>query len=328
MQSFGAPRPTTNPYIHMLDESLAKEPGIEHLRFDYKRALLGKYDVLHFHWPETLLGGTTRPKRLVRALLASALLLRLRWGKVTVVRTVHNVELPSGISRWERWFLQGVEDHTSYRIALNQHSASFGQRSCVIPHGHYIDWFAGVPPVEAEDDTLGFVGLIRQYKGVESLIGAFKGTLESLPDTILRICGNPTSELMRQEVESLAREDSRIILDLRYLSEEAFATAIMGMRGVVLPYRFMHNSGAVLAALSLGRPVLVPDNEMNRDLASEVGPGWIHHFSDDLTPGDVIAFREAVSALPVEPPRLGARGWADAGRRHAEAYATASRRRA
>ncbi len=45
---------------------------------------------------------------------------------------------------------------------------------------------------------------------------------------------------------------------------------------VVLPYRFMHNSGAVLLALSLDRPVLVPDNEVNRLLEIEVGSDWVH----------------------------------------------------
>ena len=41
---------------------------------------------------------------------------------------------------------------------------------------------------------------------------------------------------------------------------------------MVLPYRQMHNSGAVLAALSLDRPVLVPATDQ-RGLGAEVGPG-------------------------------------------------------
>lgn len=324
MQSFGEPRPTTNPYIHMLDEVLAHEPGIEHLRFGYRRALLGRYDVLHFHWPETLLVGSSRMKRYARKLYATALLLRLRWTRTAVVRTVHNVDLPTGIDCWEHWFLQGIEDQATYRIALNAQTKSLDpHRSCVIPHGHYIDWFSNIPRVEAEADTMGFVGLIRRYKGVEALIEAFRDTRETLPETVLEICGNPTSESMREEVERLASDDDRVRLDLRYLSEEDFATSIMRMRGVILPYQFMHNSGAVLAVLSLGRPVLVPDNEMNRALSSEVGPGWLHTFVNDLTSKDVIDFRRAVSDVPLEPPYLGERDWADAGSKHTQAYAKA-----
>lgn len=327
MQSFRTPRATTNPYIHMLDTALGEERGIEHLRFDRKRALFGKYDVLHFHWPETLLDGTSPLKVVAHKVYASALLIRLRLSKITVVRTVHNVALPKGISRWERWFLKGVEKQTDYHITLNEQTVSPNpDRSCVIPHGHYIDWFSNVAKVDAELDTLGFVGLIRRYKGVETLIEAFEHTRGKLPNTTLRICGNPTSDGMREEVERLSRNDVRVQLDLRYLSEEDFAKSIMQMRGVILPYRFMHNSGAVLAALSLDRPVLVPDNDMNRTLSVEVGPGWVHFFHDDLTPEDIVAFREAVAILPDEPPRLNARGWSDVGLRHAQAYLRAAGR--
>src|SRR5699024_7660440 len=56
MQSFGPPRPTSNPYIHMLDESLAHTPDLIHQRFGRARAFFGRYDAIHFHWPETLFG--------------------------------------------------------------------------------------------------------------------------------------------------------------------------------------------------------------------------------------------------------------------------------
>ena len=85
MQSFGPPRATTNPYIHMLDEALRREPDIEHVNFDHKFALLGSYDVLHFHWPEALLAGTTPLKRYARMMFASALLFRLRVTGTPVV---------------------------------------------------------------------------------------------------------------------------------------------------------------------------------------------------------------------------------------------------
>lgn len=327
MQSFGPPRATTNPYIHMLDEALSHEPDIEHVHFDHKLALVGSYDVLHFHWPETLLVGRTPMRRCARRLYASALLLRLRLMGTKVVRTVHNVQLPTGLSRWEHWFLQGVEDQTAYRIALNEFTTVPEQQwSCVIAHGHYIDWFADVARVDPRGDALGFVGLIRQYKGVEHLMGVFHQTRLALPGTVLRIAGNPTSDSMRDEVQRLAGVDDRVELDLRYLSEEDFATSIMRVRGVVLPYRFMHNSGAVLAVLSLRRPVLIPDNAPNRALSQEVGRGWIHVFQDDLTASDLIDFHDALATPPARLPNLSARDWSDAGRLHARAYFAASSR--
>jgi beta-1,4-mannosyltransferase len=90
---------------------------------------------------------------------------------------------------------------------------------------------------------------------------------------------------------------------------------------VVLPYRHMHNSGTVLYALSLGRPVLVPDNEINRALSDEVGPGWVHRFSDTLTGSSLAAAIVALrSAPPVGRPDLSAREWPAGGVGHLEAY--------
>lgn len=321
MQSFGVPRATSNPYVHMLDQSLSANRRIEHLRFDRVRAMTGSYEALHFHWPETLLGGSTPLKRFARRLYASALLLRLRASKIAVVRTVHNVELPNGISSWERWFLQGIENRTDYRIRINAQTApSADGPSTLILHGHFIDWFDGMPKEEAEECTLGFVGLIRRYKGVEALVEAFAETKSALPQATLRISGNPTSPSIAEEIRALAAADDRVQLELQYLSEPEFARAVTRSRGVILPYRFMHNSGTVLAVLSLGRPVLVPDNAMNRALATEVGEGWVYFFKEDLSAHDIEDFMGSLEASPPAPARLDARSWADAGDKHADAY--------
>ncbi|MDA4891524.1 MULTISPECIES: glycosyltransferase [unclassified Microbacterium] len=328
MQSFGAPRPTSNPYIHMLDAALARTPGVEHLRFDRRRALLGRIDVLQFHWPETLFGTATGVKRLARRAYAAALGARLALGRVAVVRTVHNVELPQDVSGWERRYLEWIERRTDHRIVLNEQTALPDDLPrTLIPHGHYRDWFADVAPVEPAPRTLGFVGLVRRYKGVETLIDAFSATAEEAPDLRLSVAGNPSSPELAAEVRRRAEADPRIALDLRYLTEPDFARAVMGSAGIVLPYRFMHNSGTVLAALSLGRPVLVPRTEVNLALSAEVGPGWITVFDDELTADDLLAFADRVRTPPAEAPDLGARGWEEAGAAHREAFRRAVRAR-
>lgn len=328
MQSFGAPRPTSNPYVHMLDAALAADPGVEHLRFDRRAALVGRYDALHFHWPETLFGGATPVKRFVRRLFGTALVVRLRLTRVAVVRTVHNVELPDVDSRWERLLLRWIDRRADFHIRLNDSTPErSGIPSAVIPHGHYRDWFASVDPVPPVPRSLGFVGLVRRYKGVESLIACFRETSPRLPDWALRIAGNPSTGELADEICGLASGDERISLDLRYLSEEDFARAVMSATGVVLPYRFMHNSGTALAALSLARPVLVPRNEVNEALAEEVGAGWVSMFDGDLTAADLERFASAVTERPEADPQLDDRGWSLVGIRHREAYERAIRNR-
>lgn len=329
MQSFGRPRSTTNPYIHMLDAALAQSSEVEHVRFSRRRALLGRYDAMHFHWPETLFGGTTRPRAIARRAFAVALRIRLSLTRAAVVRTVHNVEPHAGPTPWERRYLAWLDRRTDHRILLNAHTPlEPGVAATVIPHGHYRDWFAAVPRVEPVPGALGFVGLIRPYKGVEELLDAFTATAGSAPGLSLRIAGNPASDALARDLRARAAADPRVELDLRYLSEEDFATAVLACSGIVLPYRRMLNSGAVLAALSLDRPVLVPRTEVNAALAREVGPGWISTFDGPLTARELVAFAAATARAPSAPPDLAARGWREVGARHRAVFrqAVAARR--
>lgn len=328
MQSFGAPRPTSNPYVHMLDAALAEAPGVEHIRFDRRRALLGRYDVLHFHWPETMLGGSTALRRTARRAFAIALAGRLALGRIAVVRTAHNIALPSDVSPWERRYLAWIERRVDHRIVLNEHTAvPEGTTATLIKHGHYRDWFAPLPALEASPATIAFVGLVRRYKGVETLLDAFASTSASAPQLRLRIAGNPTGAAIEQEVRMRAEADRRVSLDLRYLSEADFANTVMQSIGVVLPYRAMHNSGSVLAALSLERPVLVPRNDVAEALAAEVGPGWVHWFEGELTGDALERFARAASDPPATAPDLSERAWDRAGIAHRDAFRIAVARR-
>ncbi|MFT4214536.1 MAG: glycosyl transferase [Microbacterium sp.] len=317
---------TTNPYIHMLSSSLEATPGMEHMCFDRRRALFGGYDVFHFHWPEVHLGGSRRPVAIARRLYFAALLARLRLGRTAIVRTVHNVEFPQDITPWERRMLEAVERRTDFRIALNAQTNIAGGEHAVIPHGDFRAWYSGlgVEPRAAEPDTIGFVGLVRRYKGVEQLVRTFRDTMEIAPELRLRVSGNPSTLELAAEIRALAAGDARIELDLRFLAEEEFAAAIMASEGLVLPYRHMHNSGTVLAVLSLGRPVLVPRNEVNEALSAEVGPGWVMMFDGEVS-GEALsqflasAKRERSSAVP----NLAGRTWQDVGIQHREAYRAA-----
>ena len=97
---------------------------------------------------------------------------------------------------------------------------------------------------------------------------------------------------------------------------------------IVLPYREMHYSGAVLVSLSLNRPVLVPRNAANEALDAEVGPGWIQMFSGDLTGRDILDALGAVRAGEREAqPDLHLRDWDRAGRDHVAAYRRAAKGR-
>lgn len=324
LQSFPEPRPTTNPYIVMLAAALRALPDTELRTFTWRNALLRRYDVFHIHWPEILLEGRTPARAFVRQLLTAVLLLRIAVLRTPVIRTVHNLDLPDGISGRQRFLLRRFDRLTSLRITLNEQTpVPEGAESVTILHGHYRGWFAELPRLRPVDGRLAYFGLIRRYKNVQSLVTAFRGLP---PTSSLRIGGRPSTPELATEITELSGDDARIELDLRFLRDDELVGIATSAQLVVLPYREMHNSGGALAALSLDRPVLVPDNEVNRALAREVGERWVRRYSGTLT---TATLAEALDDLRSQPlpgsPDLSARDWSSVGAAHLGAYRRALR---
>ncbi len=319
LHSFRGPVPSTNPYLVMLRDAIESLPGTQVRTFTWKRAIFGRYDIFHVHWPENILVGSTRLKSIGIHLAADVFLARLRITRVPIVRTVHNIGIPTGLPPWRRRWIEALDRATTVRIRLTDLTpVDDPDTTITIPHGHYRDWFATSPAEPIIPGRLGYFGLIKPYKGVERLIEVFR----ELPGELqLRVGGRPTSAEVGDRLRELARPDPRIGLTLEYLSDAELVSLVSSSELIVLPYRHMHNSGSVLAALSIGRPVLVPDNEVNRRLVSEVGGDWIQLFDGELG-ADRLASALAVARaqLGSGAPDLSAREWDDAGLRHVEGY--------
>jgi len=329
MQSFGEPRGTTNPYLVMLRDALVAEPSVEHLPFSWRAALTERYDVLHVHWPDALLAARHWWTKAGKRAAFACLIARLRLSGIALVRTVHNLA-PAPGPYLDRVLIRALERHTDVRIRIAASTPEApGVPSVLVPHGHYRTWFERMPRAEPIPAQLGYVGLIKPYKGVERLVAAFAEAAASDPRLTLRIAGNPVDDELARRLRAAADRAPGLRLTLRYVSEEEFAEVVTSSELVVLPYRFMHNSGAALAALSLDRPVLLPENELNRALAAEVGPGWVHLFPGELSAGDLLGALQAARTTPRSAsPDLGGRDWRDAGAAHARAYRLAIDRRA
>lgn len=330
LQSVPPPRPTTNPYVVMLVQSLNSLPDVQVHHFRWRTALLGSYDVLHTHWPETLVGGRTPLRRLAHQLLFVALLARLRFSRTAVVRTVHNIDLPKGLNKRQRLLLSALDHRVTGRIRLNDQTDLQGMQltageSITVPHGHYRGWYANRTRVETEPGRIAFVGLVRRYKGVDELLGAFAATRLKHPELRLRVAGAATSPELAAELTDLAASDPRVTLKLQFLDDDELVAELTAAELVVLPARLMHNSGSVLAALSVDQPVLVVDNQVNRALAEEVGPGWVLLIKEQLSGERLVeAIEEVRAAARGSAPDLSARGWAQAAERHLTAYRSAA----
>ena len=325
MQTFGEPRDTTNPYLVMLRAALIAEPTVEHIPFSWRTALTGRYDVLHVHWPDALLAGRHWWTRAGKRVAFAGLIARVRVRRTAVVRTVHNVTPPSG-PRLDRALIRALDRRTDIRIRIAaQTPDADGVPSVLIPHGHYRTWFERMPHAAMVPGQFGYVGLIKPYKGVERLVDAYAAASASDPTLTLRISGKPVDEGIERRLRAATVRLDGLETSLRYVGEAEFVEVVTSSELVVLPYRFMHNSGTALAALSLGRPILVPANDVNRALSSEVGPGlgapvrWRPH---GRRPARCCA--RPAGRPPAAAPDLSARAWDDTGALHAGAYLLAA----
>lgn len=326
LQSFPEGRTTTNPYLLQLTRAL--RPHVEVLGFTWRRALTGRYDVFHVHWPEILLQGRTPARALARRILFRLFLTRLRLRRTAVVRTVHNVRSHESATRQEERLLHGFDQCTTLWVRLNPFTAvPVGALERTIPHGDYRDWYSAHAPGVPVPGRLLYFGLVRPYKGVEILVDSFRQLPRGAPDDViptLRIVGAPQSKELAQRLQLAAAGDARIRCALRHASDAELADAINAAELVVLPYAEMHNSGAALLALSLNRPVLVPQNVVTTALANEVGPGWVLTYNGPLSAeilADALAHaRRARSTLS---PDLSHRQWTLGAMDHVEAYVRA-----
>lgn len=321
MQSFRAPRSTTNPYITMLDESLARELGAGHRRFDWREALFTTYDVFHWHWPEGKIEGTNWWKTTGKHLLVGALLLKHRLSGVAVVRTVHNVQLPD-VRRISRWLLNQIDDHTDYRIVLNETTElPPEQPRSLIVHGDYRSWYSRYPRSPMQAGRIGAFGAVRRYKSTDSLLAAYGDAVAQRPSMSLRIGGRPSTPELERGVSDAVEALPGAEATLRFITDEELVSMVSSCELVVLGYRFMHNSGSVLASLSLQRPVLVPRNAVNEALADEVGHDWVLMYDGDLSGDDIVSALDRCAARdPAGAPDLSRRTWGETGRAHRLAY--------
>ncbi len=287
-------------------------------------ALRGGYQVFHVHWPEMLVRDAKPVRAFLQRRALSALVTLLRMRRIAIVRTIHNLRPHEAGHSAENRVLDSLDRHTDVFIRLNPTTpAPPASDTVTILHGHYRDRFSRWTLPEPERGRILHFGLIRRYKGVETLLEVFRSL--DRPDLNLRIVGRPSGGL-GEVIEHHQAEDARITSRLAFVEDEELVAEIGRAELVVLPYREMHNSGAILVALSLNRPVLVPRSPSNESLAEEVGPGWVHMYDGDLSADALTRTLDAVRwAETEEVPRLSGRDWPTLGRETYQAYLRAIR---
>ncbi|GAA1838342.1 glycosyltransferase [Agromyces salentinus] len=289
----------------------------DHVRiefFSWRTALTGRYDVFHVHWPELLIRRRSRVRSFLLRRALDALLLRLRLQRIPLVWTAHNMEPHEQGSAGERRSLARFTRAIDLVVRLNPTTVPpHGAAVITVLHGHYRSTLSAYPAAAIEPGRLLYFGIIRPYKGVPHLIDCFTGLPDR--DLSLRIVGKPHAG-QGELIEAATRADDRVTARLEFVDDDVVVEEVTRSELVVLPYREqMHNSGVLLAALSLGRPVLVPASPTNQALADEVGEQWIIQYEGDLDPAKLLDGLAAARRIPAGvEPELGLRDWDHIGR--------------
>lgn len=331
-----------NPYVDQLTQELLKL-GADVRPFNLRHVRAALADAVMIHWPEYAL----KEPALWPAIAGCArTLIKLAWSRrrgVSVVWTVHNLYAHGGrhpvIEKlfW-RMFIPLVSACIYLSPSTEREAKDRFRRLAKLPralihHPHYRA-IVGAPISKSAAryslglsrgrTTIGLVGRLQAYKGIQELLEAFRGAGD--PDLRLIIAGAPEDSAMSDLVRSHAASDSRIWIELEPLSSSRLKAIVSALDLVVLPYRRILNSGSALYALSLGRPVLVPESGALADLHDEFGEGWVQVFDLGRLTTEALVAAARSSVLSSGEPEMTGRSWNTAATRTLEFLRSLTRR--
>jgi glycosyltransferase involved in cell wall biosynthesis len=289
-------RGSSNPVNELL-YSAVEDAGAVVREFAPGRMLLGRYDILHVHWPENAVN--TRSWLLACAKVF-AFLLALEWLRLRrkhLIWTVHNLEShEKRHPKLEGFYMRRLLRRAAGLIFLTPESRhAFYQRypntrdipAAVIPHGHYRDVYPNSMSRSESRASLGLprdariitnVGMIRPYKNVEALIALAK----EHPEVHVVIAGKPESGEYAQALRSSASGAANIHLYLGFIPDDQLQRYVKAADLFVVPFEKITNSGSAIMALSFGVPVLVPEMEVFNGLLQRFGGRFVFTYP----PGD------------------------------------------
>ena len=323
LRSLFVPMDRINPYQDLLARHLSSLGGkVAMVRGSvFLPALLRwKPHILHLHWLHYFFLAQGLTKSLIKSVAFLAQLCLARLLGVKIVWTAHNLVNHERQRETLDRFFRGVV--ARFADAIIVHGASAGpavaarcrikdlRSFAVVPHGNYVDVYPNTQSRSTARGELGlaedvpvmlFLGGIRPYKGVLRLVRSFK-RMDPSGGSVLLIVGPAYDRGLMARIQAEIDSQRGIRFLPGFVEPERIQTFMNAADLVVLPHREILTSGALVLAMSFGKPVIAPRLGCIPDMVDEQGSFF---YDPDVEDGLLGAMLNAVEAID-RFPRMGA----------------------
>lgn len=256
------------------DKRLYVQSGIDDRFFGILRtAIVQRPDYIHFDWETSYyyrrqlwMSLLNLPLFILQILIVKYIL------GITLVWTPHNIvphDLKSpGIHKFcRRFFGRNMSwirlfSEKSIAVAASEFECD-PLKFKVVPEGSYVDYYPNriskeearsVLNLDFQKKVILFLGFIRPYKGIDTLLKVFK---KKTPDNTMLIIAGEVKD--PEYFEQLAREQNQnIVFFDRFIHDDELQIFFNAADVVALPFRKVENSGSVILAMGFKKAVIAP----------------------------------------------------------------------
>lgn len=311
-----------NPYTRLYYNSLeSKYRDIEVIPYSFIN-LFRKVDIFHIHWPESILNNKKNIKKILKLIKFFMVLFFLKLRGVKVVWTVHNFRphlrfTPYKIEEifYKKWIyfvdaLIFLSNASKSDFELLYPNVSI--HSTVIPHGHYFDYLKKIKPtnylkeeydIKENEFVIGHYGLIKPYKNITLLIKEFSKIKESNIRLIIAGKISKNDNGLRADIIECAKLDERVTLHLKFLQDSELIEFHNLTDLCIYPYSDILNSGSIINSLSLGCPVVAPENNYFLELQENLKEKKLFLYKNQFSEKFIVSLLNNIDVCRVLNPK-------------------------
>lgn len=218
-----------------------------------------------------------------------------------IILNVHDPKSHSGEEERIRTLLEGrlykwcakfitFSDFSKQQLTVQLKPTKKVINSFLLPFDFYKNYLKPQTGGDRKPSRISFVGRISKYKGIDLFIEAINIVHEKLPETEFVIAGKSFGGY-EPDFDRIVNSE-RVTLVLDHLSNEEMVHIITDSQLIVCPYRDASQSGVVMTALALNRPVLVTEAGGLKEYVGEGRNGLVSKIDSEDLASKIIDFCE------------------------------------